>query len=103
MISLAMTPSAGQSLRNFALRILGTFLAMIFSWIAWYIVDEHTAGILVFYFIFLHFGVYIMLKFPSIMVIGMISQVTMTLILGYELQVQKNGGPAAAKAGRGPE
>lgn len=91
MISISMSPSAGQSLRNFFLRIFGTFIAMLLSWIAYYIVDGKTAGALVFYFIFLHIGVYIVIKYPQIIPVGMISQVTLTLIIGYELQVRKIG------------
>ncbi|RMY77600.1 hypothetical protein D0863_01236 [Hortaea werneckii] len=91
MISISMNPSAGQSLRNFVLRILGTFVFMLLSWVAYYIVDGETAGVLVFYFIFLHLGVYIILKRPEILPVGMIGQITITLILGYELQVRQIG------------
>ena len=56
MTSIAMAPSAGQSLRTFLLRIFGTTIAMVLSLIAWYIVDQNTPGILVFYFLFLHIG-----------------------------------------------
>ncbi|KAI7081188.1 hypothetical protein KC352_g41377, partial [Hortaea werneckii] len=91
MISISMNPSAGQSLRNFVLRILGTFVFMLLSWVAYYIVDGQTAGVLVFYFIFLHLGVYVILKRPEILPVGMIGQITITLILGYELQVRQIG------------
>ncbi|KAF2773051.1 hypothetical protein EJ03DRAFT_265527 [Teratosphaeria nubilosa] len=100
MISISMSPSAGQSLRNFLLRVFGTFVAMLLAWIAWYIVDGKTAGVLVFYFFFLHFGVWIVLKRPSIIPVGMISQVTLTLILGYELQVRKIGIAIATSNGQ---
>lgn len=77
---------------------------MLMSWIAYYIVDGKTAGVLVFFFILVHFGVYIVLKYPAITPVcrstdrsvhrknvdvsqvGMIFQVTMVLIIGYELQ-----------------
>lgn len=100
MISISMSPSAGQSLRNFMLRIFGTFAAMLLSWVAYYIVDGKTAGVLVFYFIFLHIGVYIILKFPQILPVGMIAQVTLTLILGYELQVRQIGIQVAESNGQ---
>lgn len=100
MISISMSPSAGQSLRNFLLRIFGTFAAMCFSYLAYYIVDGKTAGVLVFYFIFLHGGVYIVLKYPQIIPVGMISQVTLTLILGYTLQVRKIGIETATSNGQ---
>jgi len=100
MISISMSPSAGQSLRSFALRTFGTFVAMVLSYIAYYIVDGKTAGVLVFYFIFLHAGVYIVLKYPPIIPVGMIGQVTLTLILGYELQVRKIGIQTATSNGQ---
>ncbi|KAI7092928.1 hypothetical protein KC352_g40066, partial [Hortaea werneckii] len=100
MISISMNPSAGQSLRNFVLRILGTFVFMLLSWVAFYIVDGKTAGVLVFYFIFLHLGVYVILKRPEILPVGMIGQITITLILGYELQVRQIGVEVATSNGQ---
>ncbi|TKA79513.1 hypothetical protein B0A55_02439 [Friedmanniomyces simplex] len=92
MISISMSPTAAQSVRGFVLRIFGTFVAML--------VDGHTAGVLVFYFVFLHGGVYIVVKHPPITPVGMITQVTLTLILGYELQVRKVGVQVATSNGQ---
>ncbi|TKA21907.1 hypothetical protein B0A50_08604 [Salinomyces thailandicus] len=100
MISISMSPSAGQSLRNFFLRIAGTFVAMLLSWVAYYIVDGKTAGVLVFYFVFLHAGIYIILKYPQLTPVGVIGQITITLILAYELQVRKLGVQAATSNGQ---
>ncbi|KAI7499856.1 hypothetical protein KC367_g4116 [Hortaea werneckii] len=100
MISISMNPSAGQSLRNFVLRILGTFVFMLLSWVAYYIVDGKTAGVLVFYFICLHLGVYVILKRPEILPVGMIGQITITLVLGYELQVRQIGVEIATSNGQ---
>ena len=91
MASIAMSPSAGQSLRAFVLRAAGTLIAMVLAYIAYYIVDGKTAGVLVFYFIFLHIGMYILVTRPALAPVGMIAQITLTLILGYELQVRKIG------------
>jgi hypothetical protein len=91
MTSIGMQPSAGQSLRSGFFRIIGTALFMIAAWICWYIVDSQTAGVIVFYFIFLHIGPWIMLKYPAYTTLGVIGPITMTLILGYELQVHKIG------------
>ncbi|KAK0861842.1 hypothetical protein LTR87_016814, partial [Friedmanniomyces endolithicus] len=63
-------------------------------------VDGRTAGVLVFFFIFLHGGIYIVVKHPSITPVGMITQVTLTLILGYELQVRKIGIAVATSNGQ---
>lgn len=100
MISISMSPSAGQSLRNFLLRIFGTICALLLSWIAWYIVDGHTAGIIVFFFVFMHAGPYILMKYPQYTPVGMIGQVTMGLIIGYELQVRKVGVAVATSNGQ---
>ncbi|KAK3708565.1 hypothetical protein LTR37_011460 [Vermiconidia calcicola] len=100
MTSIAMSPSAGQSLRTLFLRIAGTFLAFVLSLIAYYIVDGETAGVIIFFFLFLHVGIYIMLKHPAIAPMGVITQVTVALILGYELQVRKLGVQVATSNGQ---
>lgn len=100
MTSIAMSPTAGQSLRAFILRTIGTVIAMILSYIAYYIVDGQTAGVLVFYFLFLHVGMWIVVTRPSLAPVGMIAQVTLTLILGYELQVRKIGVQQATANGQ---
>lgn len=91
MVSIAMTPSAGQSLRTYMLRSSGTLAATVLSYIAWYIVDGHAAGVIIFFFLFCHGWVWLMLKHPSILPIGQIGQITMVIILGYELQAQQIG------------
>ena len=91
MVSIGMTPSAGQSLRTYIQRSLGTLAAMALSYVAWYIVDGNNAGVIVFFFIFCHGYIWLMLKYPAILPIGQIGQITMVLILGYELQTRKIG------------
>ena len=91
MVSIAMSPSAGQSLRTYMLRSWGTLVAMALSYVAWYIVDGHTAGVIVFFFLFCHGYVWVMVKHPAVLPIGQIGQITMVLILGYELQTRKIG------------
>ena len=116
-----MSPSAGQSLRTFILRVIGTFIAMLLSFVAYYIVDRKTAGVLVFYFVFLHVGMYIVVKHQTIAPVGskysagsssiskrsanhalrsVIAQVTLTLILGYQLQVRQIGVQVATSNGQ---
>ncbi|KAL9073282.1 MAG: hypothetical protein Q9157_004813 [Trypethelium eluteriae] len=53
--------------------------------------NGHRAGVLVFYWLFCSMGFYVPLKFPRYAIAGVISIVTLTLILGYELQVTKIG------------
>ncbi|KAI5367819.1 Putative ER transporter, 6TM [Septoria linicola] len=100
MVSIAMSPTAGQSLRGFFFRAGGTALALVTSLIAWYIVDEHTAGIIVCFFVVMHLGAYIMLKHPVYIQVGVIFQITNALIIGYELQVRKIGVVVATTNGQ---
>lgn len=91
MITISMTTSSGQSVFSFFLRIVGTLAAMVTSFIVYYIVDGKTAGVLVFFWLVVMWGFYIVLKHPRIIPVGMIFSVTNTLIIGYELQVRKLG------------
>lgn len=72
MIAISMTPTAGQSLFSFLIRILGTVVAMIAAFLVWYIPDQKTAGVLVFLWFFSSLGIYIPLKKPQFAVIGII-------------------------------
>jgi hypothetical protein len=95
MVAISMTPTAGQSMFQFSLRIAGTAIAMIAAWLMWYIPGQHTAGILVFVWVFVAIGFYIPLKRIDFVIAGLISCVTATMIVGYELQVRKLGVTAA--------
>ncbi|KAK6427955.1 hypothetical protein LTR95_015905, partial [Oleoguttula sp. CCFEE 5521] len=81
MVAIGMQPTAGQGLRNAMLRILGTGVFMLAALVCWYIVDTKTAGVIVFYFIFIHAGPYIIVKYPTLTTLGMIGPITMTLII----------------------
>ena len=99
MISFSMTRTAGQSLFTFVLRTGGTLIAMIGSFICWYIVDGQTAGVIVFQFLWIMGSFYFVIKKPKYVVAGIISAVTTLLILSYELQVRKIGVAAAEASG----
>ncbi|KAJ6194764.1 hypothetical protein J3E72DRAFT_387490 [Bipolaris maydis] len=100
MVAISMTPTAGQAMFQFLLRIIGTAVAMIFAWLIWYIPDQKTPGVLVFLWVFVAIGFYILLKRLDLVIVGLISVVTATMIVGYELQVRKIGEQAAV-AGTG--
>ncbi|KAH9829614.1 putative ER transporter, 6TM, N-terminal [Teratosphaeria destructans] len=91
MVAISMSPGAGQSTLNFVLRILGTVIAMVGSYIIWYIVDGHTAGALVFLWLWIFGAFYFVMKFPKMVIVAILSLVTAILIIGYELQVKKLG------------
>ncbi|USP81966.1 hypothetical protein yc1106_09240 [Curvularia clavata] len=95
MVAISMTPTAGQAIFQFILRIIGTAIAMIIAWLIWYIPGQKTPGILVFLWVFVAIGFYIPLKRLDLVIVGIISVVTATMIVGYELQVRKIGEQAA--------
>ncbi|KAI2474569.1 mfs transporter [Pyrenophora tritici-repentis] len=100
MVAISMTPTSGQAIFQFVLRIVGTFVAMLFAWCIWYIPAQKTAGILVFLWIFAAIGFYIVIKRIDLVIVGIISVVTATMIVGYELQVRKIGVQASTVTGQ---
>jgi hypothetical protein len=53
IISIGMTPTSGSATFGFIGRVVGTVLAMVNSYINWYIVDGHRAGVIVFLYVFI--------------------------------------------------
>ncbi|KAJ5832819.1 hypothetical protein N7474_001130 [Penicillium riverlandense] len=100
MVNLSMSPTSGQSIFSFVLRIAGTTIAMVASLLVWYIPNEKTPGIIIFLFIFVSCGFYVPIKMFRFRVIGIISIVTTTMIIGYELQVRKVGEKIATSNGQ---
>lgn len=83
--------TSGQSMFGFFGRIAGTGLAMVFTLVIWYIVNQHTAGIIVFLWLFIFMEMYFFIKFPRFIAIWLVCIVTQVLIIGYELQVRVIG------------
>ncbi|KAL0941993.1 uncharacterized protein CTRU02_204756 [Colletotrichum truncatum] len=100
MIAIGMTITAGQSIFGFVCRVGGTLVAMIFTFIIWYIVAEKTVGVIVFLWLFIFVEQYFVLKYPRFMPVWLITIITQVLIIGYELQVRKIGEAAAAATGQ---
>ncbi|KAK3072870.1 hypothetical protein LTS18_014550, partial [Coniosporium uncinatum] len=86
MVAISMNPTAGQGIFNFMLRLGGTAIAMVLAFLAWYIPGQQTAGIIVFVWILALPGIWVLVKKPQLAVVGIISVVTMVMIVGYELQ-----------------
>lgn len=91
MVAVSMTRTSGQASFIYFLRILGTILGAICCFIVFYIVDEKVPGVLVFFFLFVTAMAYINVKKPKLVLVGMIASVTLTIVIGYELQVMKIG------------
>ncbi|KAJ5902206.1 hypothetical protein N7495_002734 [Penicillium taxi] len=100
MVSLSMSPTSGQSIFSFVLRIAGTALAMVASLLVWYIPDSKTPGVIVLLYVFISCAFYVPIKMFRFRVIGVISIVTTTMIIGYELQVRKVGEVVATSNGQ---
>ncbi|KAJ6184858.1 hypothetical protein N7519_006159 [Penicillium mononematosum] len=100
MVNLSMSPTSGQSIFSFVLRILGTFLAMVASLLIWYIPGTKTPGIIVFLFIFVSIAFYIPIKMFRFRAVGIISIITTSMIIGYELQVRRVGEAVATSNGQ---
>ncbi|GKZ36706.1 hypothetical protein AbraIFM66950_007881 [Aspergillus brasiliensis] len=91
MIAISMTLTAGSAMYGQSVRFIGTVIGMVVSYIDWYIVDAHTAGVLVFVGISMALFHYPLIRFPADPVIPIIGMVTVMLIVGYALQVKKVG------------
>ncbi|KAL2854756.1 hypothetical protein BJX68DRAFT_232518 [Aspergillus pseudodeflectus] len=100
MVNLSMSPTSGQSIFGFTLRILGTILAMVLSFLCWYIPGQRTAGILVFFFLFVACAFYIPVKQFRFRIAGIITIISTAMIVGYELQARKIGEQNVAANGQ---
>ncbi|RDW71622.1 hypothetical protein BP6252_08185 [Coleophoma cylindrospora] len=91
IIVIGMSPTVGASLFSFAGRIIVTIISCILSFGVWYIVNGHTAGVIVFLYIANIFEYYFYIKYPQFFGSCVIAIVTMNIILAYELQINKIG------------
>ena len=99
IIAIGMTQTSGQSIFGFFCRVGGSFIAMVVSYIVWYIVDEKTPGTIVFLWFFIFVEYYFFIKFPRFIAASIITIITQVLIIAYELQVRKIGIKASSTAG----
>ncbi|KAM7193793.1 Protein of unknown function (DUF2422) domain containing protein [Naviculisporaceae sp. PSN 640] len=100
MVAIGMTMTSGQSFFGFLCRVGGTVIAMCTSLVIWYIVNERTAGAIVFIWLFTFIDMYFFIKYPRFIPAIMIMIVTQILIVAYELQVMKIGKEASERAGQ---
>jgi hypothetical protein len=101
MTAISMTPSSGQSFLTFWLKIVGTIVATLLSWVIYYATGHgNTAGMLVLYWVFASLAFYISIKKPQFSATGVVMVITMTLIIGYELEAAKIGKEAIEATGQ---
>ncbi|KAJ9660707.1 hypothetical protein H2201_006786 [Coniosporium apollinis] len=101
MVAISMNVTAGFSIFSFALRLVGTVVAMVFAFFIYYIPNRNVVGILVLLWLFAGVGFYFVVKYPRFIIAALIGVVTTTLIIGYELEVRKIGTAAATSNGQG--
>jgi hypothetical protein len=89
--AIGMSMTSGQSIFGFIGRVVGTAIAMVFSIVIWYIVDQKTPGVIVMLWLFIFLEMYFFIKFQRFIAIFLVAIVTQILIIGYELQVRKIG------------
>jgi hypothetical protein len=73
---------------------------MVLCYIAWYIVDGKTPGVIVFLWLFIFITFYFLYKYPRMLMGSALCVVTMVLIIVYELQVRKIGKAIATRTGQ---
>ncbi|KAK1142624.1 hypothetical protein N8T08_007428 [Aspergillus melleus] len=100
VIVIGMNPTSGQTMFGFMARIVATAISLVLSLIIWYIVDQKTAGVIVFLYLANVFEYYFYIKVPQYFGAAVISIVTLNVIIGYELQVRKLGLEAATSNGQ---
>ncbi|KAJ6095599.1 hypothetical protein N7486_006345 [Penicillium sp. IBT 16267x] len=100
MIAISMASTLGSAIYGQSMRLLGTFIAMVLSYIDWFIVDKQQAGVIVFVGLTMFLSHYPLIKFPTHPVPPMVQMVTVMLIVGYALQVKKVGVPFSESNGQ---
>ncbi|KAJ5526232.1 hypothetical protein N7494_012882 [Penicillium frequentans] len=91
MIAISMTSTLGSAIYGQSMRLLGTFIAMVLAYIDWFIVDKQPAGVIVFVGLTMFLSHYALIRVPTHPVPPIVQMVTVTLIVGYALQVKKVG------------
>lgn len=87
IIAFCMAPTSGSSIFNLFFRVVGTAVAVVAAIANWYIVDGHTAGVMVFLYIFNCVEYYLIGRFPYYTGIFIVTIQTRNIITGYETQV----------------
>ncbi|KAK9491441.1 hypothetical protein V1508DRAFT_421947 [Lipomyces doorenjongii] len=89
MTAIAMNNTTGQTTYNFILRVLASLAGTVGSFVMWYIVDGHPAGVIVFMFIYMTGSFYFCVFKPKYTLLAIVSAVTPIISVGYAMNVQK--------------
>lgn len=100
MQTISMGPTAGQTVLNFTLRSSGTLIGMIGAMVVWYIAVGHIAGVIVLFFIWTTGIWWIPLKRAVLQQAGIVSLLTIIVIIASEMEVIKLGEQAVEAGGQ---
>lgn len=81
-----MNPTSGFAIFTLLGNLGATLVAMVFSFINWYIVDQKTAGVIVFFFLFQMIYFYFAAKNPRFLVAIVAGAITHVLIIGMSAE-----------------
>ncbi|OAR00107.1 hypothetical protein LLEC1_04811 [Akanthomyces lecanii] len=96
-ILLSMGRTSGSS--TFLL-MLGTTASMVASYIIWYIVDQHTPGVLVFTWLWFMVISFLMVRFPALFSIWFVALIAAIVMIGIELQTAQIGEEVVEQSGQ---
>ena len=82
MTAIGMNPTSGSAVFNLLTNLVSTLAAMILSYVNWYIVDQKSAGVIVFLFLMLMIYFYFLSKKPQFTVALISGAITHVLIIG---------------------
>ena len=101
-VAIGMTMTSGSGTFSLFGRIVGTTVAAITSMVIWYIAGGRgTPGAVIpLLFVAIFIALYFFFKYPRFLPVALVTQVTICLILGYELQVDKIGIVRATASGQ---
>ncbi|KAJ6785522.1 hypothetical protein PWT90_03813 [Aphanocladium album] len=99
-ILLSMGRTSGSSTFLLMCRLLGTTASMAASYVIWYIVDQRTAGVLVFLWLWFMVISFLMVRFPALFSIWFVALIAAIVMIGIELQNAKIGTDVVEKSGQ---
>ncbi|RAH73279.1 uncharacterized protein BO66DRAFT_315857 [Aspergillus aculeatinus CBS 121060] len=100
VILVAMNVSSGESTFKLAAQAMGATVAMVISYICWYIVDGKPAGVLVFTWLAFFALSYGFIKVPKFFAVWLCILVPVVAVIGTSLQSQKLGHAAVVASGQ---
>jgi len=80
--AIGMNPSSGSAVFQLLGNLAASLFGMIFAFINWYIVDQKTGGVIVFFWLFMMLYFYFAAKYPRFLVSIVAGAITHVLCIG---------------------